>query len=194
MTGPGRFILVVGPSGAGKDTLIAGARAQLADDDRFVFPARLVTRQSLPRAEAHVTISRADFDRMIATGDYALGWEALGLGYVVPKAVAEAVAEGKIAVCNASRRIVPDAMARYPATRVVFVDALRIIRATRLAARGRETPGEIERRLLREVPELADGVPVTRIDNSGAMAEGIAAFVAALCALAEGDEDEGMRR
>ena len=44
--GPGRLVLVVGPSGAGKDTLIDLARAACAGDNRIVFARRVVTRES----------------------------------------------------------------------------------------------------------------------------------------------------
>ena len=41
----GALVLVVGPSGAGKDALIAAAREALEANTRFTFPRRVVTRQ-----------------------------------------------------------------------------------------------------------------------------------------------------
>jgi ABC-type phosphonate transport system ATPase subunit len=38
--GPGRLVLVVGPSGAGKDTVIAGTKAACAGDPGIVFSRR----------------------------------------------------------------------------------------------------------------------------------------------------------
>ena len=44
--GPGWLVLIVGPSGAGKDTLIKIARRNLANEGRVKFPRRVVTRRA----------------------------------------------------------------------------------------------------------------------------------------------------
>ena len=41
--GPGKMVLVVGPSGAGKDTLLNALKERLAEDPRFRFATRQIT-------------------------------------------------------------------------------------------------------------------------------------------------------
>ena len=69
--GPGRLVLVVGPSGAGKDTLLAHARAACRDDPDIVFPRRVITRPS-SAAEDHDTLSDAAFDQAVGEGAFAI--------------------------------------------------------------------------------------------------------------------------
>ena len=72
----GRLVLVVGPSGAGKDTLIAAAKTALADDARYVFPKRVITRPAMAEAEDHESVSPERFAELKAAGTFALDWEA----------------------------------------------------------------------------------------------------------------------
>ncbi|HEY6257055.1 MAG TPA: phosphonate metabolism protein/1,5-bisphosphokinase (PRPP-forming) PhnN, partial [Xanthobacteraceae bacterium] len=72
--GPGLLVVVVGPSGAGKDTLIDLARALCAQDSqidpRIVFPRRVVTRGP-SAAEDHDSIMPSAFDAAVGQGAFA---------------------------------------------------------------------------------------------------------------------------
>lgn len=156
MSSSGVLVAVVGPSGAGKDTLIAHARSALAKDDGFVFVRRLVTRGS-NAFEDHDTIDEATFERDMASDIFALAWRAHGLGYALPAATRELVDRGGVAICNLSRAVLPAARARFPEVRVVAVTAPEAVLAARLAARGRETLEAVAERLRREA-EREDSV------------------------------------
>ena len=174
----GRLVLVVGPSGAGKDTLIAAAKSALADDPRYVFPKRIITRQAMAEAEDHETVSPGQFDQMRRNGAFALDWDAHGLSYGLPASLRGDLAAGRTVVFNGSRAAVAEARRRFEALTVVLIEARPEVRAARLAGRGRESEAEIATRLAREIGDPLPGAVL--VDNSGALADGVAAFLAAL--------------
>jgi phosphonate metabolism protein PhnN/1,5-bisphosphokinase (PRPP-forming) len=172
------LVLVVGASGAGKDTLIAAAREALAGDSRFVFPKRVVTREVVAALEDHETLTTERFSAAEAAGAFALSWDAHGLRYGLPARLTSDLAAGQVVVVNASRTMVAAAVAKFPATRVLLIEAALEIRAARLASRGRESAPEIAARLRRDVDAPLPGA--VRIDNSGPLAQGTARFLEAL--------------
>ena len=185
MTMRGALVAVVGPSGAGKDTLLAAARAVLRDDPCFVAIRRVITRGPDPEGEDHRPLSAEAFARERAAGDFALWWEAHGLLYGIPRAPLErALAEGRVALANLSRHILSEADARYP-LRVIEVTAPAEALAARLLARGREDAAAVALRLARQVP-LPAGLDVARVTNDGSVEDGVARLVEQLRRIAAG--------
>lgn len=180
----GALVLVVGPSGAGKDTLIAGAKTAFAEDGRFVFPRRIVTRQAVAALEDHDSVAPEVFEAEKARGAYALDWQAHGLSYALPIGIEAEMAAGRVVVANVSRHVVPAALQKCGNGHVLLVTARPEIRAARLSGRGRESAEDVAARLRREGPLLPAGVDVEEIDNSGTLAEGIGRFTAALSRIA----------
>lgn len=176
----GVFVAVVGPSGAGKDTIIDYARAELAAHSGFHFVRRIVTRPSSADAEDHDTLSEEQF--LIAKDKAAFShhWQAHGLWYALPKSVDEEVERGSVAIANVSRGVLPALRAGYAHFAVVHITASPEVLAKRLAARGRETADEIQRRLMRAPPNDCDPNDAVMIDNSGEVAEAGKRFVAVL--------------
>lgn len=153
--GPGRLVLVVGPSGAGKDTLIAVVRRQLADNAAFFFPRRIITRPA-SAAEDNAETDEATFLAMAAAGGFALAWSAHHHRYGIPASIDRALHEGRTVVCNVSREAVPVARRRYRHVVVVEVTAPAELLRARVAMRSRPSDGDgaarIERRPAAEAP------------------------------------------
>ena len=181
----GVLVLVVGPSGAGKDTLIAGARRKFAGNPVVVFPRRTITRDPGP-GEEHVAVSRADFKRQQAAGSFLLSWQAHGLSYGLPAEVARDLAAGRTVVANVSRTIVAQARELWPVVRVVHVEVDIDVLRTRLIARGRETAADIDKRIARAARTMSLPEEITdRIDNSGRLATAARRFNALIAGYAE---------
>jgi ribose 1,5-bisphosphokinase len=171
----GLLVLVVGPSGSGKDTLLAGAAEALQGDGRFIFTRRAVTR--IAAHEDHESLSVAEFHTRRDRGEFALSWEAHGLFYGVPKEPLNSIAEGAVVVANVSRSVVDEASRRYP-VRVVEITAPEALRSQRLSQRQRESANDISSRLARQVTMKTDNVRL--VVNDGSIADGINALVGVL--------------
>ena len=173
----GRFIAVVGPSGVGKDSVMEALCAARPDLYRV---RRVITRGAEAGGEDYEPVSREMFQTRVANGDFALHWEAHGLSYGIPSGVASRLSAGQDALANLSRSMLDAAASVFAEVHVLSITASPDVLAQRLADRGRETPADIAARLARTAPPMPQGVRVTQIDNSGALADSVATALAAL--------------
>lgn len=180
---PGRLVYVIGPSGAGKDSIIAYARQRLGAD-RHVFARRYITRPADSGGEDHIAISPVDFERDCAAGRFALSWRGNGLGYGVGVEVDLWLQSGRHVILNGSRGHLPEAAARHPNLLPVLIAIDPAVLRQRLSARGRESADEIEARIRRAAELEAISHPALAIiANNGRLAEAGDAFIALLNAL-----------
>jgi ribose 1,5-bisphosphokinase len=172
----GVLVLVVGPSGAGKDTLLNAARAACGDDGGICFVRRGVTRAVSPD-EDHASFSEIEFVKALADGAFSFWWEAHGLKYGVPVSIEADLAAGLTVVCNVSRNIVAGLRERYPQCCVVLITAPEEVRRARVAARERASDGDPVKRAKRAAPGIEELRPALVIDNTGTVEEGTAALL-----------------
>lgn len=165
--GPGRLVLVVGPSGAGKDTLLRLAQVACADDQDVVFPRRVVTRAS-SADEDNIAASQDDFRRACEHGDFAVHWEAHGHSYALPLEINDDIRAGRAVVANVSRTVIAALRHAYANVVVVAITAPPDVLAQRLAARARHSDGNIAERLSRSVDDVSAQADVTILNARSA--------------------------
>jgi ribose 1,5-bisphosphokinase len=166
-TGPGRLVLVVGPSGAGKDTLLGLAKAACADDRDIVFARRIVTREASV-FEDNEQVSLEAFRQALAQEAYAMHWEAHGHCYALPRAIDDDIRAGHTLIANVSRTVIGAARRAYADVAVVSITAPPHVLAERLAMRARGSDGKIEQRLGRTVDDAASAPDFTIMNVSSA--------------------------
>ncbi|MCK5930855.1 MAG: phosphonate metabolism protein/1,5-bisphosphokinase (PRPP-forming) PhnN [Fulvimarina manganoxydans] len=178
----GTLIAVVGPSGAGKDTLIRRAAERYEGDRRFVFARRVITRPADAGSEDHDTLDEATFEAWEADGRFCLTWRAHGLAYGLPAKLQTDMANGASVIANLSRRSIAQAVDLMPHVAAITVSAPREILVERILARGREDRWSAKERVARKGgSELPDGlVGHWVVDNSGTLDDAVSGFCAAL--------------
>ncbi|MDF1792264.1 MAG: phosphonate metabolism protein/1,5-bisphosphokinase (PRPP-forming) PhnN [Thalassobaculaceae bacterium] len=176
----GTLILIVGPSGSGKDTLIDAARAVLATDPRFHFPRRDITRPAEAGGEDHNPVDTATFEARRAAGAYALSWGAHDLFYGVPAEIGDRLAAGTSVVVNVSRAVIDEARGWFRPTAVISLSVPENVLRARLSARGRETTEQIESRVARAAAVPVSGPNVFPVVNDSTIETAIARFLDAV--------------
>jgi len=179
----GLFAGVCGASGAGKDTILSGAKAELAGLRDIVFVRRTITRPADAGGEDHASVTEQEFAELERAGAFCLSWRAHGLAYGVPASVLGDLASGCTVVCNISRAVAVLAADKFPRFALLEVTAEPEIIAARLAARGRETAGEIESRQLRNVAGWSSGLTLYRVANNGMPQDAVGCFVSIVLSL-----------
>lgn len=176
----GTIILVVGPSGSGKDSILSAAEAVLGNDGEFFFPRRDVTRPAALGGEPYCSVSAGEFQHRRSHGAYSLSWFAHGLGYGVPQAIEQQLSQGRHVVVNVSRAVIPEVRRRLQPACVVSIEVPSDVLRARLAARERETAEEIEARLERAAAFDVQGSDVTHLQNDTSLETAVARFVTLL--------------
>lgn len=174
-----RLVYVIGPSGAGKDTVMRGLRQVWPSAASAHWARRSITRPAESGGEEHEALDVSTFEEERQANAFAMHWKANGLSYGVRHSELQPLKSGQWVFVNGSRSWLPKLLARWPEATVVHIGADPEVLAQRLRARGRETADSIAARLARQVPlELPAGS--IRIENNGALEGAVAELQQAL--------------
>jgi len=147
----GCMVVVVGPSGAGKDTVMREAAPYLASLSDVEFVKRVVTRPSDPAREDHHSVNQEEFNEIAGDDGFAVTWTAHNLSYGVPAETLAQVENGGVRIVNGSRAALPGFRRVYSRTMAIWITAPVDVLAARLAKRKNESAEDTKARLERSI-------------------------------------------
>jgi ribose 1,5-bisphosphokinase len=161
-----RLIYTVGPSGAGKDSLLARLRLHAPTSFDLHFAKRCITRAVQANGEQHEGVDTETFHRLTHANAFALQWHANGLHYGIRHEEVTPLQRGKWVIVNGSRAALDEALLKFPDLLVLHITASEATLRQRLQARGREAPDAIESRIARSATvSVLARVPTIEIRN-----------------------------
>jgi ribose 1,5-bisphosphokinase len=181
--GQGPLVYVMGPSGAGKDSVLNRARALLATDAPVVFAHRYITRPAETGGENHVALSAAEFALRRAHSLFAFHWQAHGNEYGIGREIHAWRKAGLTVVVSGSREHFQKVNGVDDDTHPVLITAPAETLAGRLAGRGREDGAAAQARLGRGEAYEVNDLRLVTIVNDGALDQAAGAFVSLLATL-----------
>jgi ribose 1,5-bisphosphokinase len=162
------IVYVMGPSGAGKDSVLAAARTALMPGERIAFAHRYITRPRDMGNENHVALSETEFEARRAAGLFAFDWQAHGFRYAIGVEIDLWQKAGFVVVVSGSREHYAGLQSRPDLIPVLITASSGALRR-RLESRGRDDPDAISERLGRAAQYEVDDPAAIKIDNSGTL-------------------------
>ena len=160
------IVYVMGPSGAGKDSLLRFARVNLRADEKIAFAHRYITRATDFSGENHIALTHQEFALRRDAGLFAFDWDAHGIQYGIGLEIEVWRRAGLTVVMNGSRQHFANLRVDAGVILPVLITASPEILAERLSSRGRESQTEILARLRRQ-GDFIGKTPAIVIENSG---------------------------
>jgi guanylate kinase len=155
--GPGRLYVITAPSGAGKTSLV---KALMEREARLRFSVSFTTRK--PRANEidgrdYHFVSREEFERMIARGDFLEHAEVYDNSYGTSlRSVEEAMRAGELLLLEIDWQGARQVRSRLPAARSIFIlPPARAALEARLRARSTDSEAVIARRVQDAAHDIA---------------------------------------
>ena len=173
----GSLVYVMGPSGAGKDSVLGRARALLPHDAPVAFAHRYITRPDDSGGENHIALTREEFATRRAYGLFAYHWTAHGNDYAVGREIHDWRAVGLTVVVSGSRDHFLRTGGLDSLALPVLITAPAERLKERLAGRGRESAIEAAKRLQRADAYEVDDPRLLTIVNEGSLDEAACSFV-----------------
>lgn len=177
------IILVVGPSGSGKDTLLRSARNSLLGKDSIAFARRYITRPP-DENEDNYYIDTIGFAQLERSGFFLSTWQAHQNQYGIAEHMLSTHNSYSTIVCSISRSAISDFDHSYDNTLTIYVTAEKEILKQRLLKRGRESQADREKRLARAEKKVEANTLIT-FDNSRNLHESCARFTSLIQRYAE---------
>lgn len=177
----GRLIYVIGPSGAGKDSVLGALRERWSLPFATHWARRTITRPCGPQGEQHEAVEDATFETLLQAQTFSLHWAANGLRYGIRREELKPLSLGHWVFVNGSRGYLPELLRLWPDATVIHIGASAATLQARLASRGRESDQAINERMARNL-ELPPPDGCIHIQNDSTLDDAVSVLMESLYA------------